>query len=41
MKLDDLQVVIINNLKEHWEDRDVRELYSDLLNIKFKGFLML
>ncbi|MBD65841.1 MAG: hypothetical protein CME62_11585 [Halobacteriovoraceae bacterium] len=36
--IEDYQIVIIENLKFHWHDPDIRQLYGDLMQIKIDGY---
>lgn len=38
MNIDDLQIVVLEDLKDHWDDPDVRALYADLMKMKFDGY---
>ena len=38
MNIDDLQIVVIEDLKDVWQDPDVRELYCDLMQIKLDSY---
>ena len=38
MTKDDLQIVVIENLKEHWDNSDVRDLYCDMMKLKLDGY---
>ncbi len=38
MDLDDMQIVVIEDLKDFWDDQDIRSLYGDLMKIKFDGY---
>ncbi len=38
MDIRDLQIVVLEDLKDVWTDPDVRELYCDLMQIKFDGY---
>lgn len=38
LAIDDLQVVVIEDLKDFWSDPDIRELYCDLMDIKLQGY---
>lgn len=38
MDLDDMQIVVLEDLKDFWDDQDVRSLYGDLMKIKFDGY---
>ena len=34
MTKDDLQIVVIEDLKDFWDDQDIRQLYCDTMKIK-------
>lgn len=38
MTRDDLQIVVLEDLKDHWDDQDVRNLYCDTMKLKFEGY---
>jgi hypothetical protein len=38
MKKEDLQIVVIEDLKDFWHDPDVRQLYCDMMQVKFTGY---
>lgn len=38
MKREDLQIVVIEDLKDFWHDPDVRQLYCDMMQVKFDGY---
>lgn len=38
MKIEDLQIVVIEDLKDYWEDHDIRRLYADMMQVKFNGY---
>jgi hypothetical protein len=38
LTIDDLQVVVIEDLKDFWNDKDIRQLYCDTIDIKLQGY---
>ena len=38
MKISDLQVVVIEGLCSQWDNQEVRQLYCDMMAVKFQGY---
>jgi hypothetical protein len=38
LTVNDLQIVVLEDLKDFWSDHDIRQLYCDTINIKLNGY---